>query len=198
MLVSSVQPIELVIHTHTHIYIYIYICIYIYIYVCVYVYKYSFLAALGLRCCTRAFLWLWWAGATLRCCGWASHCGGFSCCRAQAVGARASVVVAHGLSCSAACGNLPGLGLKPMSPALADRFLTLRQQGSLVASFFRLFSHIGHYRILSRVPCADTVLVLRKHTEKYLWGKGKHIYNSFSKSSQKKCLCVCTCVYVCL
>ena len=34
----------------------------------------------------------------------ASHCGGFSCCGAWALGARASVVVAHGLSCSAACG----------------------------------------------------------------------------------------------
>ena len=29
---------------------------------------------------------------------WASHCGGFSCCRAWALGARASVVVARGLS----------------------------------------------------------------------------------------------------
>ena len=28
----------------------------------------------------------------------ASHCGGFSCCGARALGARASVVVAHGLS----------------------------------------------------------------------------------------------------
>ena len=40
---------------------------------------YLFLAALGLRCGARA-----------------SHCGGFSCCRAQALGARASVVVACG------------------------------------------------------------------------------------------------------
>ena len=29
---------------------------------------------------------------------WASHCGGFSCCRAWALGVRASVVVACGLS----------------------------------------------------------------------------------------------------
>ena len=28
----------------------------------------------------------------------ASHCGGFSCCRAWALGAWASVIVAHGLS----------------------------------------------------------------------------------------------------
>ena len=38
------------------------------------------------------------AGATLCCSTWASHCGGFSCCRARALGARASVVVAHRLS----------------------------------------------------------------------------------------------------
>ena len=36
-------------------------------------------------------------GATL-CGARASHCGGFSCCRARALGARASVVVAHRLS----------------------------------------------------------------------------------------------------
>ena len=43
------------------------------------------MAALGLRCGARA-----------------SHCGGFSCCGAQALGTRASVVVAHGLS---SCGS---------------------------------------------------------------------------------------------
>ena len=41
-------------------------------------------------------------GATLRCGAWASHCGGFSCCGAQALDARASVVVARGLS---SCGS---------------------------------------------------------------------------------------------
>ena len=38
------------------------------------------------------------AGATLRCGAWASHCGGFSCCGAWALGAQASVVEACGLS----------------------------------------------------------------------------------------------------
>ena len=79
------------------------------------------------------FLQLWRAGATLRC-AWASHCSGFSCCGAQAPGVQASVVVAlqaqqlqcagsvvvacgfqsavsvvvaHGLSCSAAFGIFP-------------------------------------------------------------------------------------------
>ena len=39
-------------------------------------------------------------GATLRCGDQASHCGGFSCCGARALGTQASVVVAHGLSSS--------------------------------------------------------------------------------------------------
>ena len=50
-----------------------------------YLFIYLFLAALGL------------------CCGaWAPHCGGFSCCGAQALGARASVVAVRGLS---SCGS---------------------------------------------------------------------------------------------
>ena len=70
------------------------------------------MAALGLRCCARAF----------------SSCGEWgllfvavrgllisvaSRCRAWAVGAQASVVVAQGLSCSAACGIFPDQGSNP-------------------------------------------------------------------------------------
>ena len=55
-----------------------------------------FLAALGLCCHAWAFPQLQRAGATLRCGAQASHCGGFSCCRARALGAWASVVVARG------------------------------------------------------------------------------------------------------
>ena len=65
------------------------------------------------------------AGTTLCCSVWASHCGGFSCCRAQALGAPASIVVAGGLSScglqalehrhvgSAACGIFPDQGSNP-------------------------------------------------------------------------------------
>ena len=63
---------------------------------------YLFLAALGLCCCARAFSSFGEWGATLRCGAWASHCGGFSCCGAWAVGTWASVVVARGLS---SCGG---------------------------------------------------------------------------------------------
>ena len=92
---------------------------YKFIYSFIHLFIYLFLAALGLRCCAWAFLYLPRAGATLHCGAWASHCCGFSCCRARALGTRASVVVphglysagsvvvAHGLSCSAARGIFP-------------------------------------------------------------------------------------------
>ena len=94
------------------------------------------------------FLQLGRAGATLHCSARASHRGGFSCCRAWALGAWASVAVARGLSsCGlralecrlSSCGaraqllrgmwDLPGPGLEPTSPALADGFLTTAPPG---------------------------------------------------------------------
>ena len=41
----------------------------------------------------QAFLSLWQVGAPLCCNVWASFCSGFSCCRAQASGVRASVAL---------------------------------------------------------------------------------------------------------
>ena len=90
------------------------------------------------------YFWLCWAfvaarglslvvsrvGATLRCGVWASHCGGFSCCGAQALGARASVVVAQGLSCSAACGIFPDQGLNPCPLHWQADSYPMRHQGS--------------------------------------------------------------------
>ena len=83
------------------------------------IYLYLILAVLGLHCCVQAFnLVEGERGLLFRCVVWASHCGCFSC------GARASVVVAHRLNCSTACGILPGPGIKPVSPVLASEFLT--------------------------------------------------------------------------
>ena len=56
-----------------------------------------FLAALGLRCCAPAFSSCGERGLLFVVVRRASHYGGFSCCRAWALGARASVVVACGL-----------------------------------------------------------------------------------------------------
>ena len=76
-------------------------------------FAYLFMAAVGL-CCSKGFLQLQSAGATLHCSAWASHCGGSSCCRAQALEFRlqqlqclGSAVAAHQLSCSTAHGILP-------------------------------------------------------------------------------------------
>ena len=53
---------------------------------------YLFLAALGLRCCARAFSSCGEQGLLFHCSARASCCGGFSCCGARAPGARASVL----------------------------------------------------------------------------------------------------------
>ena len=105
--------------------------------------------------------WLRWAFVavrrlSLRCGAWASHCSGFSCCGARALGVRASVVVAHRLSsCGSwalehrlsSCGarvslllsmwDLPRPGLEPMSPVLAGRFLTTAPPGKPQQKLFR-------------------------------------------------------------
>ena len=105
------------------------------------------------------------AAVTLCCGAWASHCGGFSCCRAQALGLRASVVVACRLSsCGSwaiecrfsSCGaqtqllvgmwDLPRPGLEPVSPALAGGFLTAVPPGKPSPSFLR--DSFASYRIL--------------------------------------------------
>ena len=56
-----------------------------------------FFGCVGSLLLCAGFLWLQRAGATLCCGARASHCSGFSCCRARALGARASIVVARGL-----------------------------------------------------------------------------------------------------
>ena len=63
-------------------------------------------------------------------------------------------------------GHLPDLELEPLSPALAGRFFSTEPPGKSIyvciymntymyicAFFFRFFSHIDYYEILSRVPC---------------------------------------------
>ena len=64
----------------------------------------------SLRCAGFSLRWL----LLLR--GTGSRRVGFSSCSTQALGVRASVVVVHGLSCSAACGIFPDQGLNPCPP----------------------------------------------------------------------------------
>ena len=63
---------------------------------------YLFLAVLALCCCVWPFSSCGERGATLHCDARASHCSVFSCCRAWALGAWASVVAARGFS---SCGS---------------------------------------------------------------------------------------------
>ena len=90
---------------------------------------------LGLRFCARA---------SSSCGKWgplSSRCAGLSLSRPlllRSAGSRraGSVTVAHGPSCSAACGNLPRPGLNPVSPALAGRFSTTAPPGKPCIAFF--------------------------------------------------------------
>ena len=119
------------------------------------------------------FLQLRRAGATLRCGAQASHCGGFSCCGARALGTRASVVAACSLSsCGlralehrlSSCGaraqlfrgtwDPPAPGIEPVCPALAGGLLTAappgksRVRGSLI-EVFRIRDDYNVYAIFS-------------------------------------------------
>ena len=88
------------------------------------------MAVLGLHCCTWALFSCGKWGLLSRCSVQASHCSGFSCCRAWALSAWASVVVSHRLSCPSVCRNLPGPGIEPESPELAGRFFTTEPTGT--------------------------------------------------------------------
>ena len=104
-----------------------------------------FLAGLGLHCCIQAF----------SSCGmWVPHCGGFSCCRAQAVGSEASVVPApilysrgsvfmvHRLSCPVACGIFLDQGLNLGFLHWQMNSKPLDHQGSFyIPSFFKKTAH---------------------------------------------------------
>ena len=108
------------------------------------------LVALGL-CCSRGLSLVAVTGGTLHCGARASRCGGFSCCGAQALGTRASVVsalrlqsvgstVVHGLQLFHSMRNVLRPEIEPMSPALAGRFLTTVPPGkSRVFRFFKTF-----------------------------------------------------------
>ena len=89
----------------------------------------------------QAFLQLWRVGTSLCYSAQASHCGGSHVTENKLQGFWASVgvvprlqstgsiVVVHRLSCSAASRRLPGLGIEPVSPALAGRFFTTEPPG---------------------------------------------------------------------
>ena len=93
------------------------------------------------------FLWLWHVvDSSLHCGARASHCSGFSCGGAQALGMWASVaaacagsvVVVHGISCSTACGIFPDQGLNLCPLHWQAEFLTTAPPGKTFSRFFFL------------------------------------------------------------
>ena len=93
---------------------------------------------------------------------WASHCGGFSCCRIQVLGTPASLVVAHKHSCPMACGIFPDQGSNWCPLHWQADSLPLDHQGSLYSIFLNgIFKNIPEpysfhipepYLILSNFP----------------------------------------------
>ena len=114
------------------IFSYTFPCSCIYFFFQIYLFIYLFMAALGLRCCARAFkvhslLW----------------CADFSCCGARALGTRASVVVAHRLSWSAACGIFPDQVSNPCPRDWQADSQPLCHQGSVSCNYFKDISQLG-------------------------------------------------------
>ena len=62
------------------------------------------------------------------CGAWASHCGGFSCCRAWALGHKLSSC-GTGAKLLLCMWDLPRPRIKPMSPALTGGFFTIEPPG---------------------------------------------------------------------
>ena len=71
------------------------------------------MAVLGLRSCARAFFSCGKWGPLFIAVRGASHYRGPSCCWSTGSRCAGSVIVAHGPSCSAACGILPDQGSNP-------------------------------------------------------------------------------------
>ena len=133
---------------------------------------------LGRRCCTGAFSSCGEQGLLFVVVRMLLIAVASLCCRAQALGTRASVVVARGLSsCSSqalerrlsSCGtqaellrgmwDLPGPGLEPVSPALAGGFLTTAPPGKPRVHLFELVFFFSSDKYLG-VGLLDRMVVL--------------------------------------
>ena len=109
-----------------YLFVCLFVCLFIYFWLCwvfIAVCGLSLVAASGgyssLRCTGFSLWWLLLLRSTDSRRAGFSSCGSWalehrlSSCGAQAVGVQASVVVAHGFSCSAACGIFPDQGSNP-------------------------------------------------------------------------------------
>ena len=104
------------------------------------------MVALDLCCGAQAFSSCGW---------WASHCSGFSCCRAQAWRCMNTVAVACRLISPVACGILvPQPRIEPVSPALGGGFLTTGAAGKTPHTYI-FFSFIFiSWRLITLQYCS--------------------------------------------
>ena len=101
-----------------------------------------------------------------------SRHAGFSSCGARALGTWASVVVAHGLSYSAACGILPDQGSNPCPLHWQADSQPLRHQESPRICFFS-FCSLLHRSALSLCPVTpppfDKLRPVKSSPDPFLW-----------------------------
>ena len=119
---------------------------------------------LGLRWCVRAFSSCSEQGLLSSCGAWASHCSGFSCCRAWVLRhAGFSSCSMWALGCGlSSCDtwaylphgmwNIPGPGIKPMSSALAGRFVTTEPPEK---SSLSLYNELGYHSSVLFLRCSE-------------------------------------------
>ena len=92
----------------------------------------SLLLVLSLVVVSGGYFALWWLGFSLQ--------------GLLVLGSTGSTVEAPKLSCSVACWNLPGLGIKAVSPALADGFFTTEPPGMPCNGFLQHSSCLEHFK----------------------------------------------------
>ena len=116
------------------------------------------LASLGLRCCERAFLSYGEQRLLPTCSAWASYsCGSSFSETEHGLWCEGSGVVAQGLSYPATRGILVSQrGIKPVSPALAGRFLATGPPGKFrffislsLSFFFSPLCSFSHFHLCS-------------------------------------------------
>ena len=95
---------------------------------------YLFLAVLSLHCWAQAFSSCE-QGLLSGCSAQGSHCGGFPCCEAQALGHVSFSSCGTGPSLLCNMWNLPRPGIEFMSSALEGRFLTTGLPGKSWSDF---------------------------------------------------------------
>ena len=128
-------------------------------------------------------------GLFLSCSSGASHCSGFSCCRAQALGgldfsSRGLWALQHRLSGFSAQAKLlrslwdpPGPGIKPLSPALVGGFFTIEPPREALCCLF--VGLLGRWNEMMFTSCKPLISGSR-------YGVGQKVHLGFPIASYGK------------